>query len=57
LAFEGIQASARHKSGVAVRFPRIHRWREDKTPEQADSLEAIVNRMKRTQPVDASIEA
>jgi DNA ligase-1 len=41
LAFEAIQRSSRHKSGVAVRFPRIARWREDKTIEQADSLETI----------------
>jgi DNA ligase-1 len=41
LAFEAIQKSTRHKSGVAVRFPRIARWRHDKTPEQADSLESI----------------
>jgi DNA ligase-1 len=38
LGFEGISASPRHKSGVAVRFPRILRWRTDKTPEQADHL-------------------
>ena len=30
IAFEGIAASSRHKSGVAVRFPRILRWRHDK---------------------------
>jgi DNA ligase 1 len=41
LAFEAIQRSTRHKSGVAVRFPRISRWREDKTIEDADSLESI----------------
>jgi DNA ligase-1 len=41
LAFEAIQRSTRHKSGVAVRFPRIARWREDKTIEQADALETI----------------
>ncbi len=41
LAFEAIQKSSRHKSGVAVRFPRILRWRDDKTIEQADSLETI----------------
>jgi DNA ligase-1 len=34
LGFEGIQASTRHKSGVAVRFPRILRWRTDKRPEE-----------------------
>jgi DNA ligase-1 len=38
IAFEGIQASPRHKSGVAVRFPRIARWRKDKTIEQANNL-------------------
>lgn len=39
IAFEGIQASTRHKSGIAVRFPRILRERNDKQPEQADSVE------------------
>lgn len=38
LAFEGIQPSGRHKSGLAVRFPRISRWRSDKRAQQADSL-------------------
>ncbi len=41
LAFEAIQRSTRHKSGVAVRFPRISRWREDKGIKDADSLETI----------------
>lgn len=41
LAFENIQKSTRHKSGVAVRFPRILRWREDKTIKDADSLKTI----------------
>ena len=41
LAFEGIQESTRHKSGIAVRFPRISRWRTDKLPRDADSLETI----------------
>jgi DNA ligase-1 len=41
LAFEGIQHSTRHKSGVAVRFPRIARWRVDKRPEEADSLDTV----------------
>ncbi len=41
LAFENIQLSSRHKSGIAVRFPRILRWRHDKTVDQADSLETI----------------
>ncbi len=41
LAFDRIQASSRHRSGMAVRFPRIARWRRDKGPEQADRLEAL----------------
>ncbi len=41
LAFEGIQESKRHKAGIAVRFPRILRWREDKTIEQADTLASL----------------
>ncbi|AIR87826.1 ATP-dependent DNA ligase [Pseudomonas cremoricolorata] len=38
LGFEGIALSKRHKSGIAVRFPRMLRWRQDKTVEQADDL-------------------
>ena len=41
LGFEGIQASSRHKSGVAVRFPRILRWRTDKRAEDADTLATL----------------
>lgn len=41
LAFEGIQRSTRHKSGIAVRFPRIARWRQDKPANEADSLETV----------------
>ncbi|HTQ09289.1 MAG TPA: ATP-dependent DNA ligase [Fimbriimonadaceae bacterium] len=41
LGFEAIQLSSRHKSGVAVRFPRILRWRHDKRPEDADSLQSV----------------
>jgi DNA ligase 1 len=39
IAFEGIAASKRHKSGIAVRFPRILRWRKDKPPREADTLQ------------------
>jgi DNA ligase 1 len=39
IGFEGIAESKRHKSGIAVRFPRILRWRNDKLPTEADSLE------------------
>jgi DNA ligase-1 len=38
IAFEGLQPSNRHKAGVAVRFPRILRWRHDKTADQANQL-------------------
>ncbi|MFW2542036.1 ATP-dependent DNA ligase [Primorskyibacter sp. 2E107] len=38
IAFEGIQASPRHKSGIALRFPRMSRWRHDKPPQEANSL-------------------
>lgn len=38
LAFEGINKSARHKSGVALRFPRILRWRRDKAAAEANTL-------------------
>ena len=41
IAFEGIQESSRHKSGVAVRFPRIARWRRDKKFEEADTIETL----------------
>lgn len=41
LGFEGIARSARHKSGIAVRFPRILRWRQDKTVAQADTLQNL----------------
>ena len=46
LAFEGIQASTRHKSGVAVRFPRILRWRTDKPVSEADTLETLHSLMR-----------
>lgn len=41
LAFEGIQKSPRHRSGIAVRFPRMARWRTDKKAEDADSIDTI----------------
>lgn len=41
VAFEGLQRSTRHKSGVAMRFPRISRIRWDKGPKDADTLEAL----------------
>lgn len=41
IAFEGIRKSNRHKSGVALRFPRMLRWRKDKKPEEANTLEDL----------------
>lgn len=41
LGFEGIALSARHKSGIAVRFPRMLRWRQDKLVAQADTLQIL----------------
>ncbi len=41
IAFDGIQKLKRHKSGIAVRFPRIVRWRQDKTVEEADSIDTL----------------
>jgi DNA ligase-1 len=41
VAFEGLARSARHKSGVAMRFPRISRLRWDKPPRDADRLETL----------------
>ena len=48
IGFEGISQSSRHKSGIAVRFPRILRWRKDKPSHEADSLS---NAMKLLNPV------
>jgi DNA ligase-1 len=41
LGFEAVNRSSRHKSGIAVRFPRILRWRHDKAVDQADRLETL----------------
>ena len=41
IAFEGIHESTRHKSGVALRFPRMLRWRHDKLPKDANKLEDL----------------
>jgi DNA ligase 1 len=59
VAFEGLQRSTRHKSGLAMRFPRINRLRWDKQPAQADrleTLERILERIEsaRTAPVAAN---
>lgn len=41
IAFEGIQPSSRHKSGVALRFPRMSRWRQDKPLAEANTLDDL----------------
>lgn len=41
VAFDGVQKSSRHKSGYALRFPRILRWRKDKRAEEADDIERV----------------
>lgn len=46
IAFEGIQASTRHKSGVALRFPRMSRWRQDKPVQEANSLDDLNEMLK-----------
>ncbi|MBN8992345.1 MAG: cisplatin damage response ATP-dependent DNA ligase [Rhizobiales bacterium] len=53
VAFEGLARSPRHKSGVAMRFPRISRLRWDKPPREADRLETLERMLKS----DASITA
>jgi DNA ligase-1 len=41
LGFEAIARSSRHRSGIAVRFPRMLRWRRDKLAREADTLESL----------------
>ena len=50
VAFEGLQRSVRHKSGVAMRFPRINRLRWDKPPREADRLETLEKMLKSEVP-------
>jgi DNA ligase-1 len=42
LGFEAVMRSSRHRSGIAVRFPRMLRWRKDKPAREADTLEALL---------------
>ena len=53
VAFEGLQRSTRHKSGVAMRFPRINRLRWDKPPGEADRLELLQSMIARSDEVTA----
>jgi DNA ligase 1 len=53
LAFEGIAASSRHKSGIALRFPRIARWRADKPMTEANTLADLHELLRQQRPHDA----
>ncbi len=50
IAFEGARTSGRHKSGVALRFPRIQSWRKDKTPAEVDTLENLLGYARMGEP-------
>ena len=50
LGFEGIARSPRHKSGLAVRFPRMLRWREDKPVSEADTLQTLAALLAHSDP-------
>jgi DNA ligase-1 len=50
VAFEGLQRSTRHKSGLAMRFPRINRLRWDKPPGEADRLERLETILAQIEP-------
>jgi DNA ligase-1 len=54
VAFEGLQRSTRHKSGLAMRFPRISRLRWDKPPREADRLETL-EKMLRVEDAATSV--
>ncbi|WP_322758647.1 ATP-dependent DNA ligase [Synechococcus sp. CBW1107] len=57
LAFEGLQPSRRHRSGIAVRFPRIARWRRDKPAAEADSLAAARRLLEKQSDLGQSDQA
>lgn len=56
LGFEGIQSSPRHKSGIAVRFPRMLRWRKDKPAAEADTMDALRALLKSTEGEIESVD-
>jgi DNA ligase 1 len=56
VAFEGLQRSPRHKSGVAMRFPRINRLRWDKPPREADRLETLERMLKADRTIEAAAD-
>lgn len=50
IAFEGIAASTRHKSGIALRFPRIARWRKDKPASEANTKQDLMDLLHKVKP-------
>ena len=54
VAFEGLQRSTRHKSGLAMRFPRINRLRWDKPPTEADRLETLERMLERIESTECN---
>jgi DNA ligase 1 len=54
LAFEGINKSSRHKSGIALRFPRMSRWRKDKKAKEANTLSDLNALLKIAQGAEAA---
>jgi DNA ligase-1 len=60
VAFEGLQRSTRHRSGVAMRFPRINRIRWDKPPAEADRIETLIAALpkeaRKTDPLGLAAE-
>jgi len=54
IAFEGLQRSTRHRSGIAMRFPRINRIRWDKPPHEADRIDTLLSQLPRAAPPVAS---
>ena len=55
LGFEGIQRSPRHRSGIAVRFPRMLRWRSDKPLHEADTLAALEGLLEPGEPLNPRV--
>ena len=45
IAYDGVQTSTRYPGGVALRFARVLRYRDDKTPDQADVLDSLHSRL------------
>ena len=56
IAFEGLQRSTRHKSGLAMRFPRINRLRWDKPPREADRLETLEKMLQESGRLRAGLQ-